>query len=588
MAITTQLGPPRLSLDEKDMVAKTLRPYSKVYAAALVVLWDEALSETGALALVRSNEDYCLLLVNFSGQVIWSYVLSMEATLGQSPYTTQHYLLRNRDPSVVVNIAFADGVEASKMCSKFNRVSKRHVGEKESAESLDSSFSSVLDRLHIGEDLKNKDALHERKPTPTPGRASSDSNLKSVEVTNTKEHMRRTSSVPSSLTHAPRLRILTTSSKALDGPSTYPSSGSFVGSPMMIEQFKKAAVRSSSSLEQSSTGVTIKTCTVKVRDKSYEVPDVTSELVHISHTREEGGFGVVRLGRFRDNSTVAVKRVKRSGCLTFSEPTAMRYSKVSGTNTLRGAFLVYLVLLPPFYRLYDEKRFESEAFMGMLCNNFRHPNIQKFHGIAVSDRLGACLVFPWMQNGDSLAYVREHKDVPRMPIILGAFNGISFLHESGIVHGDIKGKNILITDEGEPVVCDFGLTSMVDEQERQEMSRSLQYAGNANWKAYELFWEFFPGSKATRESDVWACGMFIIEMLSGDIPFPGQSSQNIFLSLVNYKFPARPVSDDCSDELWSLIQQCWRRKPDERPTASHVLSVLRPLTSSRLQHGSST
>ena len=55
--------------------------------------------------------------------------------------------------------------------------------------------------------------------------------------------------------------------------------------------------------------------------------------------------------------------------------------------------------------------------MSMLCGQLNHHNIIQFLGVAIRDDFGACLVLPWMEKGDSLAYVQKYPHVQRLPIV---------------------------------------------------------------------------------------------------------------------------------------------------------------------------
>ncbi|EJD08484.1 kinase-like protein [Fomitiporia mediterranea MF3/22] len=200
----------------------------------------------------------------------------------------------------------------------------------------------------------------------------------------------------------------------------------------------------------------------------------------------------------------------------------------------------------------------------MLLAKSHHPNMVKLIGIAISHDLGACLVFPWMANGDSLSYIQSN-DVPR---IRGTLEGLRYLHKRGFVHGDLKARNVLISDDGIPLICDFGLSTSTELDDEQP-SKSIQRAGNAQWMAPEALMDDV--RKWTKKSDMWAFGMLMIEILTGDLPFPNGNEPSILLDIKRGRLPLRPTHPECSDALWSLIQACWEMSPDERITAKAAL-----------------
>ncbi|KAH8109426.1 kinase-like domain-containing protein, partial [Phellopilus nigrolimitatus] len=292
------------------------------------------------------------------------------------------------------------------------------------------------------------------------------------------------------------------------------------------------------------------------QNKIYQIPDVTNMVEAVEKNEREsdkklqGGFGVVRKGFLKDQTPVAIKTMKLASNVFLSP-------KANSEDTM------------------NRKRFRSEAATWLSLD---HPNVLRLIGFAELDsfHLGPSLVSPWMPNKDSLTYVQEHPEVRRLPIILGTIKGIAYLHEQGVIHGDIKGRNIVMSDLGVPQICDFGLASFVDSDDRA-ISKSLMNAGTTQWMAYELHMSETPGKEVSAEADMWAFGMVIIELLTGNYPFQENRSQIIFLRIERRLFPPRPDSVECSEKLWDLTQRCWNKKPTERPKAKDALEIIHSL-----------
>ena len=64
-----------------------------------------------------------------------------------------------------------------------------------------------------------------------------------------------------------------------------------------------------------------------------------------------------------------------------------------------------------------KQRYQREVIVAMRCATLEHRNIIKFKGVAIAEALGACLVFPWMENGNSLQYVRTNPGVSRLRLV---------------------------------------------------------------------------------------------------------------------------------------------------------------------------
>jgi serine/threonine protein kinase len=83
-------------------------------------------------------------------------------------------------------------------------------------------------------------------------------------------------------------------------------------------------------------------------------------------------------------------------------------------------------------------------------------------------------------------------------------SALSYLHSNGIVHGDIKGNNVLASPNGDALLCDFGLAKLVGSQ----TSGSRRGSGALRWESPELL----DGQTKSTASDIWAFGMTIYEV----------------------------------------------------------------------------
>ena len=83
-------------------------------------------------------------------------------------------------------------------------------------------------------------------------------------------------------------------------------------------------------------------------------------------------------------------------------------------------------------------------------------------------------------------------------------------HAPQVIHGDLRGANILISDDGEPLLCDFGMAVIIEDLTQMPISASLQESGNPRWMAPELF----RGDMCitSSQSDVYSLGMVLLEV----------------------------------------------------------------------------
>lgn len=194
-----------------------------------------------------------------------------------------------------------------------------------------------------------------------------------------------------------------------------------------------------------------------------------------------------------------------------------------------------------------------------------------------------------------------------------------------VIHGDLRAvnpqnflrkntlltelqSNVLVDDEGQPRVADFGLSQMVDSQGLSGMS-SMGGKGSVRWQAPELLnvgqsFEDVSCTSPTTKSDTYAFAMVCLEVCvlmfayiigilraaqiyTEEPPFPKLRDGQVILEVaVNRKRPERPVFEDhlphrrISDGLWMLMQECWQHYASDRPSMESALMWLESLQSS--------
>ncbi|EIN04612.1 kinase-like protein [Punctularia strigosozonata HHB-11173 SS5] len=165
--------------------------------------------------------------------------------------------------------------------------------------------------------------------------------------------------------------------------------------------------------------------------------------------------------------------------------------------------------------------------------------------------------------------------------ISGISEGVAYLHRMNVVHGDLRALNVLIDDEEQPCLADFGLSRMLNELATQALSRHHQ---GGRWTAPELLdpESMCSGppsdssSNPTPKGDVFAFACVCYEIYTGKVPFHEMRREaSIINAIVHGRRPVRPGLSDChstcpSDSMWGLITDCWRQKPEERPRMAEV------------------
>ncbi|KAH0589950.1 hypothetical protein H2248_000136 [Termitomyces sp. 'cryptogamus'] len=214
-----------------------------------------------------------------------------------------------------------------------------------------------------------------------------------------------------------------------------------------------------------------------------------------------------------------------------------------------------------------------------------HPNILPFYGIYQNDKQ-VSLASPWMKKGDITEYLKHDQTSDRVHFFDDVAQGLKYLHENGIVHGDLKGKNVLVNEDGRAVLADFGTSSVIDADVLARVSSPSSVSqGTARWRAPETF--NFEGDDElpdTTASDVYAFAMVAYEIFANQLPFPQlRVDISIMRAVVEGERPLRPPADSTSwsmwgltDQIWSLMEACWLSQSEQRPAMQDVIGHLGP------------
>ena len=84
----------------------------------------------------------------------------------------------------------------------------------------------------------------------------------------------------------------------------------------------------------------------------------------------------------------------------------------------------------------------------------------------------------------------------------------------------------------------------------------------------------FKDSRPTKESDCYALGMVILEVLTGQVPFAGYKDVIVMRVVIDGEQPERPEEVWFTDDLWGTLKQCWSPRPETRPTVEAILECL--------------
>ena len=181
------------------------------------------------------------------------------------------------------------------------------------------------------------------------------------------------------------------------------------------------------------------------------------------------------------------------------------------------------------------------------------------------------LVMPYCpKSADGLAgQMTEHE---LWHFIRDVASGLAYLHDSDVIHRDIKPENILLDERGDYVITDFGLSTKMRSTLRQaSMRQNDGFSGTIAYMAPELFTSKPTAVKAT---DVWALGVTIYEMATGELPFCGQGGCMLNAGAEIPELDSTKWSSNLNDVMrLCLDKQTWGR-PTSNDLAEYSKLVL--------------
>ena len=222
---------------------------------------------------------------------------------------------------------------------------------------------------------------------------------------------------------------------------------------------------------------------------------------------------------------------------------------------------VALKVLRPEFSSNDEflARFRNEA---LAAEGINSPNVVATYDYReLESPSGAAMCFIVMEyiRGESLADLIKREgaldEELALDVLEQAAHGLAVIHRMGLVHRDIKPGNLMITQNGQIKITDFGIAKAAA---AVPLTRTGMVVGTAQYVSPEQA----QGMKVSAASDVYSLGVVGYEMLAGARPFTGDSSVSVALAHVSAEPPALPIS--VSAPARELIEIALRKDPRQR------------------------
>ncbi|KAH9838754.1 kinase-like domain-containing protein [Rhodofomes roseus] len=234
------------------------------------------------------------------------------------------------------------------------------------------------------------------------------------------------------------------------------------------------------------------------------------------------------------------------------------------------------------FRVYAKDKLQRFCQEAILWLRLRHKNIVPLLGADMT-LFPVCLVSVWMEYGNISGYLKQYPDEDRLRLLIDVAEGLAYLHSESMVHGDLRCANILINDERQACIGDFGLSAVIHDPDTiMSITPSPNAVGTLRWTAPEILDPETFGLEhavASLETDVYSFGMVMWETFSGHTPYEeyryDATAQWKILLGVRPGRPTHAMALGLSDLVWDLIQRCWVPDRHMRPTADTILHELK-------------
>jgi serine/threonine protein kinase len=229
---------------------------------------------------------------------------------------------------------------------------------------------------------------------------------------------------------------------------------------------------------------------------------------------------------------------------------------------------VALKLLPPHFTVNPDRvrRFEREARAASALN---HPNIVTIYEIGQSSTTH--FIATEFVDGKTLRQLINEKPFTlneTLNVSMQVADALSGAHAAGIVHRDIKPENIMVRRDGYVKILDFGLAKLTEQQTNDsdlETPTLLQSnPGLVMGTVQYMSPEQARAKNVGVATDIWSLGIVMYELLAGHVPFNGETSSHVMVSLMEDKLPPLRVHATVPDELDRFVTKALRKNQKER------------------------
>ncbi|XP_004345109.1 protein tyrosine kinase src [Capsaspora owczarzaki ATCC 30864] len=196
-----------------------------------------------------------------------------------------------------------------------------------------------------------------------------------------------------------------------------------------------------------------------------------------------------------------------------------------------------------------------------VMKTLRHPKLIQLYAVC-TDGEPIYIITELMRHGSLLDYLHDKGRVLKVPQLVDmsaqVAQGMAYLESQNFIHRDLAARNILVGENNICKVADFGLARFISDTE-YEAREGAKFP--IKWTAPEaaLYNRF------SIKSDVWSFGILLTELITyGRIPYPAMTNVDVLHQVERgYRMPA---PQGCPEQLYQVMLDCWKAKPEDRPT----------------------
>uniref|UniRef100_A0A4W5K9B4 Tyrosine-protein kinase n=1 Tax=Hucho hucho TaxID=62062 RepID=A0A4W5K9B4_9TELE len=213
-----------------------------------------------------------------------------------------------------------------------------------------------------------------------------------------------------------------------------------------------------------------------------------------------------------------------------------------------------------------------EAFLdeANLMKALQHDKLVRLNAVVTKEE-PIYIITEFMEKGSLLDFLKSDEgnrvQLPKLIDFSAQIaEGMAYIEQRNYIHRDLRAANILVSKALVCKIADFGLARIIEDNE---------YTAREGAK-FPIKWtapEAINFGSFTIKSDIWSFGILLTEIISyGRTPYPGMTNPEVIRSLESGYRMQR--TDSCPQELYDIMLECWKNKPENRPTFEYLQSVL--------------